>query len=388
MHAAINGQQYSIFEQYGLSLVPMDSATTVVFNGTSVNVTLPWAFTFDSTAYTTATVFQKGIISFGANQILAAYTSAVATAVATENFTCAAPFPEGACFAVQWTQGKLTTQIVLTQSGDAYYVYSGNGVDTKAPFPAFVSTSAEYMTYPAALWNNWYWTVPSENTTVALRATPRGATGLLSLPFAEDFEGALSPSRWSHLTCGAIGSACGSASGNKALTFTRTEGRSRNVASYGIDVSTCANVSVAYALGPSAASGNCTPVTGAFLAPMLNHLAGPTWITESLGRHTDTIAIPAGTNTLYLMWNLMNADGMWFLDDIRVTCATPRAASSSAAQSSAPRHSSAAQSSAAHPSSQKSASAKSSHRLVSSSKGGSSALRVCALGLLATVLAL
>eukprot|EP00727_Mastigamoeba_balamuthi_P014285 m51a1_g948 hypothetical protein (637) ;mRNA; f:278271-283492 len=407
---AVTGQ-YSIFEQFGFSLVPMDSAAAIVFNGTSAIVDLPWAFTFDSTAYTTATVYQNGIISFGVNQVLAAYAVANATAVSAKSFTCTAPFPAGACFAVQWTQGKLTTQAVLTQSGDAYFVYSGNGVDTRVSSQTYITTSATYTTYPAALWTDWLWTVPSDNAIVALRVTPRGATGLLSLPFIEDFEGALSPSRWSHLICGAIGSTCGSASGNKALTFVRTKERSRSVVSYGIDVSACASVSVAYVLGPSAASGNCTPVARAFMSAIMNHLhlVGPTW-TESLRRHADTIEIveiPPGTTSMNLMWDLMHEDGMWFLDDIRVTCAPPMSESSSqSAQSSDTRLSNSAQSSAVHQSSQKSASvtsnpksasatsnqksgsAKSSYRLVSSSKGSSLALRVCVLGLLATALAL
>eukprot|EP00727_Mastigamoeba_balamuthi_P014307 m51a1_g950 hypothetical protein (522) ;mRNA; f:287298-289552 len=389
MRAAVTGQQYSIFEQYGFSLVPMDSATAIVFNGTSAIVDLPWAFTFDSTAYTTATVYKKGIISFGTNQVLAAYALVDATAVSTKSFTCAAPFPAGECFAVQWTQGLLTTQAVLTQGGDAYFIYLG-----EVPNPAtgvYITTSATYTTYPTSLWYDWKWAFPSNSTTVALRATPRGATGLLSLPIADDFEGALSPSRWSHVIGGEISSICGSASGNKALTFINpTMGRTRLVLMYPIDVSSCANVSISFVIGPSAASGNCTPVKGEAWIAAYSDTLKYDWMYG--GRHTEFRAVSQGATQMNLLFTLEGSDGMWFVDDLNVTCFAPKAAaSSSAAQSSAAHHSSAAHSSAthhssaaqssathhssaAHQSSQKSASTKSSHKHESSSKNGSAAL--------------
>eukprot|EP00727_Mastigamoeba_balamuthi_P014263 m51a1_g946 hypothetical protein (927) ;mRNA; f:270647-273809 len=325
--------QYSFFEQFGFSLVSMDSATALTFTSTLTTVTLPWTFTFGGIEYTEAIVSSKGWINFvsantgtygtGKYPVIAAFAGPTATAVTTLSFTCAAPFQSSECFAVQWTQGKLTTQAVLAASGNIYLVWSGNKTGLTAS--TYISTgSAGAVTYPGGLWQVWDWTSPLASP-AAMLATPR-AKGLLSLPFTDSFEDALPSSTiWSHVTCGAIGTTCGSSTGT-ALTFNSPIYLNRNAQTYGIDVSGCSQVSVALVLGPSEATGNCTPVSGGtWFGPMYGTLSVSSWSWVSAGASTTLLDVSDSVSTLYLSWNWMNGEGMYYIDDLNVTCAVARA---------------------------------------------------------------
>eukprot|EP00727_Mastigamoeba_balamuthi_P014241 m51a1_g944 hypothetical protein (921) ;mRNA; f:263371-266495 len=340
--------QYSIFEQFGFSLVPMVNSTAVAFTNGAASVPLPWPFTFAGTAFKTAIVSKYGFINFislntakdgsGKYPSIAAFSNVVASSVSTRSFTCAAPFEAVECFAVQWTNGTMTTQAVLAASGNVYLVYSGDRKQFSSS--TFISTgSGGVVTYPGGLWQAWDWTEPAA-TTVALLATPR-TVGLLSLPITDAFESAQPSSRiWSHVTCGAIGTTCGSASG-KALTFTPTIDLNRNAQTYGINVTDCAQVSVSVVVGPAAASGSCTSVSkGAFLGPMYGTLSVSSWTWVVAGHRTTLLDIPAGTSTLYLSWNIMSVDGSFYLDDLNVTCAEVRTSSSAAPRATSSSHSS------------------------------------------------
>eukprot|EP00727_Mastigamoeba_balamuthi_P014252 m51a1_g945 hypothetical protein (900) ;mRNA; f:266938-270014 len=315
--------QYSIFEQFGFSLVSMVNATAVAFTNGAASVPLPWPFPFGGKAFKTAIVSQYGFINFisrntrsdgrGKYPTIAAFAGVVASSVSTRSFTCTAPFEAVECFAVQWTNGTMTTQAVLAASGNVYLVYSGDRKQFSSS--TFISTGiGGVVAYPGGTQQTWVWTDTSE-TPVALLATPR-AVGLLSLPVTDAFESAQPSSRiWSHVTCGAIGTTCGSASG-KALTFTSTVDLSRNAQTYGIDVRTC------------------TPVTGgAYFAAMLGSAVPQSWAWVDAGNGTQVVDIPEGTTALYLAWNAVD-EGMFYLDDLSVTCAEDRASSGPQATSS------------------------------------------------------
>eukprot|EP00727_Mastigamoeba_balamuthi_P013790 m51a1_g9033 hypothetical protein (1096) ;mRNA; f:231086-235317 len=320
----ISTTQYSIFEQFGFSLVPMVNASAVAFSNGAASVPLPWPFTFAGTAFKTAIVSQYGFINFislnagsdgrGKYPSIAAFSNVLASSVSTGSFTCAAPFEAAECFAVQWTNGTMTTQAVLAASGNIYLVYSGDRKQFSSS--TFISTGiGSAVTYPGGTQQTWVWTDPAA-TPVALLATPR-AVGLLNLPVADAFESAQPSSRiWSHVTCGAIGTTCGSASG-KALTFTPTVNLSRNAMTYGINVTDCARVNVSVVLGPAVAFGSCSPVTGGAFFAVFGTAARPwTWI--DVGNGTQLVDIPEGTTALNLAWNVID-EGMFFLDDLSVT---------------------------------------------------------------------
>eukprot|EP00727_Mastigamoeba_balamuthi_P002324 m51a1_g12089 hypothetical protein (101) ;mRNA; f:1234-3807 len=80
---AAPAKQYSYIQVYGFSLVPMDGAQELAFDGGYSTVQLPWRFSFGGVPYNTMYVSQR------------------------------------------WSQERLVTQGVLTQKGDVYYVYSG-----------------------------------------------------------------------------------------------------------------------------------------------------------------------------------------------------------------------------------------------------------------------
>eukprot|EP00727_Mastigamoeba_balamuthi_P014317 m51a1_g951 hypothetical protein (919) ;mRNA; f:290086-293193 len=317
--------QYSVFEQRGHSLVRMDNkseTTTLAFTDSFSKVVLPWPFTFNAVQYHLAFVSQRGFVNFG-------YLNTGSDG--TGSYPTLAPLAGEE--ATSWALGALTTQAVLTQQGDVFFVYSGSAVGPNAS--TYVSTGASWRTYAGAQWTYWVWTDPSA-ATVALRVTPRSAAGLIALPWAETFEGPLSSAFWSHVTCGEVGSACGSSSGQRALTFAGTKGLNRNAVTWGINVSACANVSVSFVVGPAVSAEGCASVAaGAWLGASMNELGWPEWRWAALGNHTEFVAVPRGTRALFLQWMLQAEDGAVFIDDISAECRTAREDTASSAAESA-----------------------------------------------------
>eukprot|EP00727_Mastigamoeba_balamuthi_P014339 m51a1_g953 hypothetical protein (916) ;mRNA; f:297426-300540 len=319
-------KQYSFLEAYGFSLISMAGVDPLPFTNGHSQVFLPFSVSFGGATYSKYYISQRGWISLGyinnattgagTYPRIAPYAGDLASAVYAQCLNCTAPFPAGLCCAVQWNQKGLKTQAVITQGGDIYYLWSGNRTGTAST--ALVSTGSSWTAYPGAIWSAWYVEDPLA-TPVAVRLAPRDIANV-SLPLSVDFETPLSPHVWSHVTGGAIGSVCGKASGNSALAFVSTLGVSRNAMTNVIDVSGCANVSVVISVGPSAALANCSPISSTvWFAPMLNTLS-PSWSSITTGRSTSYLAIPKTTSKLYLMWNLMNAEGRFYLDDLSVTC--------------------------------------------------------------------
>eukprot|EP00727_Mastigamoeba_balamuthi_P008758 m51a1_g4504 putative protein kinase domain containing protein (1201) ;mRNA; f:371786-380544 len=150
--------------------------------------------------------------------------------------------------------------------------------------------------------------------------------GMVGLPLSQSFESELSPSVWSKVTGGQVSSVCGSSSGSSALTLAPTLGLSRTALTNAIDVSGCKEVSVGVTLGPEQETPECSPVAGlVWFAAMLDDQQTPSFTSLRTGRTERSVAIPEASEKLYLMWNLVNTRGRFFLDNLDVHCLRQRA---------------------------------------------------------------
>eukprot|EP00727_Mastigamoeba_balamuthi_P014372 m51a1_g956 hypothetical protein (966) ;mRNA; f:309573-312881 len=330
---AVPTTQYSIIEQFGFSLVPMESNSSLTFYSGFAPVKLPFTFTFGGAAYNEAFICANGYINFvsintgasgsGKYPTIAPYAGETpASYGSARTFTCSAPLPAGQCYAVQWNYAHLVNQVVLHENGNAYYIYSGN---VTTGFTTYVSTGVSgSIRYADGLWTAYDWTLPAAKP-AALLVAPR-PMGLLPLPFVDSFE-TVSASSWSNVLCGQSSDVCGSASG-KALTFDPTNCHNNMAVPWGIDVSGCANVSIAFSFGPSAAKQGCSPVaTTVWWGYTLGAQTYPSWIGAPVGRTVELVATN-GATSLYLLFDSMNA-GMFYIDEVNISCAAVATSESS-----------------------------------------------------------
>eukprot|EP00727_Mastigamoeba_balamuthi_P003600 m51a1_g13237 hypothetical protein (213) ;mRNA; f:600-2595 len=120
-----------------------------------------------------------------------------------------------------WQQGSLTTQAVLTQQGDIYYVYSGSwsGITPMASVSTGTFGGITWSSVPNGFGGQWALENPAE-VPVVLRLAPRDASPL-KLPLAR----------------------------NTRMAITNA-----------IDVSACSSVLMKWRLGPAQAMATCNPV--------------------------------------------------------------------------------------------------------------------------------
>eukprot|EP00727_Mastigamoeba_balamuthi_P008094 m51a1_g3905 hypothetical protein (1184) ;mRNA; r:123684-128601 len=330
-------QEYNVIERFGFQLAQLQDATAVTFTNGFATVSLPWAVPFFGGSY------KKMFI------------------------------------AAKWVKTGLTFQAVISSKGDIYFVYSGS--DTTGSFKTFVSPGVDGVTTDAGTYfGKFYsWANPSK-TPAALQFTPK-PIGLTKLPWTTTFDTADWSASWFTVLNGQVDNLCGSSSG-KALLFT-PEAANHFAMPYGFDVSGCANVSVSFVVGPSTNSTGCNPVASRiFLGFTFGSLRyPPSWPYADVGQYTSTIAVPKNAGSFYISFNYMG-EGMIFIDDFSVTCATQSASSSSAhATSSTHTTSSAHTASSSKKSGSHSASSPSvvahSSRESSSDISGSSSLVVC-----------
>eukprot|EP00727_Mastigamoeba_balamuthi_P014361 m51a1_g955 hypothetical protein (943) ;mRNA; f:305401-308665 len=368
---AVPTTEYSFIEQFGLSLVPMDSASPVTFYSGFGSAKLPFTFTFAGAPYTGIFVAANGFINFGS--INADATGAgkyptvapyvvdpAATSASARTFTCSAPLPAGRCYAVQWNYTAVTVQVVLHENSNIYYIYSGTVSTTATPL---VSTGASgSIFYANTFWKSYDWTLPTAAPAVMLVA-PR-PMGLLSLPFHDSFD-TLSPSSWASVMCGKVSDVCGSASGT-ALTFDPTNCHNRMAIPTGFDISGCPTVAVSFFFGPAGAREGCTPVSNTiFWGYAFGVMGGPAnWLGVSVINGTNTLEVATGgAQSMFITFDYMGA-GMMFIDDLSVKCATEASSASVHTESSA---------SSTHTTSSKTEQSSSSTSACSESTEGSSA---------------
>eukprot|EP00727_Mastigamoeba_balamuthi_P012609 m51a1_g7971 hypothetical protein (903) ;mRNA; r:6046-9087 len=324
-------RQYSYLEAYGFAPVPADGAHDLVFAGGYSQVPLPWAVTFGGVPYDRMFVSQRGWINFayvndaetgaGAFPMAAPTLGSAATAVRLQCLECRAPYPEGPCCVVQWQQGGLTTQAVLAQQGEIYYVYSGSreGIASAAS----VSTGAAWSSVPGGLWSSWRLEDPAV-APVALRLAPRDAEPIRLPLFVHFATSGLSPAVWSHVTCARLSDGCCGPAGG-VLAFATEESLNRNAMTNAIDVSGCLAVSVSVfigSLGGSAARSPASPEVSC--GRMYNVPLAPLWVPLGPGLNAVTVAVPPTATTLYLVLNLRDVPGTAFADDLNVTCTSYR----------------------------------------------------------------
>eukprot|EP00727_Mastigamoeba_balamuthi_P008080 m51a1_g3893 hypothetical protein (896) ;mRNA; f:78225-82083 len=282
-------QEYNVIERFGFQLAQLQDATAVSFTNGFATVTLPWAVPFFGGSY------KKMFI------------------------------------AAKWVRG-LTFQAVLSSNGDIYFVYSGS--NTGGYFKTFVNPGVGGATTDAGtFFNTFYsWTSPSA-APAALQFTPK-PIGLTKLPWTSTFDTADWSASWFTVLNARVDDSCGSSSG-KALTFSPTTGLNRFALPYGFNVSGCANVTISFVVGPSTNSTGCDPLAnGVFFGYIFGALQYTPWNWAAAGTFSSTVVVPRNAGSLYIAFNLMNDGGMFFLDDVSVTCTAHSASSAHTASSS------------------------------------------------------
>eukprot|EP00727_Mastigamoeba_balamuthi_P002293 m51a1_g12060 hypothetical protein (282) ;mRNA; f:323-5311 len=240
-------QEYSFIKVYDFSLVPMGDAQELMFANGYAQVQLPWQFSFGGINYDKMFISQSGWINFGTSG------GEVIPMVAPTHGTSA-------------ISGGLTTQVVLTQQGDIYYVYSGS------------------------------------------------RAGITSAP-------SVSMGTVAGVTC--ISTACSS---EARMAFLPSSSINRMAITNAIDVSRCSTVLVSGHVGPDQALETCDLVaSGVYVARMDNALSSLQWTYIHRGENMVFLVIPPTTTRLYLMLSLRSRMGMAFGNDLRVTCALTRA---------------------------------------------------------------
>eukprot|EP00727_Mastigamoeba_balamuthi_P004979 m51a1_g1448 hypothetical protein (499) ;mRNA; r:146749-149068 len=112
---------------------------------------------------------------------------------------------------------------------------------------------------------------------------------------------------------------CRSSSG-KALSFALTSGLNRFVLPFSFDVS---NVSVSFIVSPSTNLSRCNPLTGGvFFGYVFGKLQYKLWNRAAPGTYASTIAVQMNTGSLFIAFDYLNGDKMFFIDDVRIECTT------------------------------------------------------------------
>eukprot|EP00727_Mastigamoeba_balamuthi_P000149 m51a1_g10130 putative legumain (1095) ;mRNA; f:19-6671 len=294
--SAIKGD---FIEVYDFQLAPMGDAQELRFSDGNLQVQLPWQFSFGGINY---------------DKIVRQLCR-----------VCSAPYPAGPCCVVQWLQGGLTTQAVLAQQGDIYYVYSGSryGITSDASVSTGGVAGATWMSVPGGLTSTWVFEDPAV-APVALRLAPRDAAPL-KLPRSVNIATSeVSPAVWSHVLGASASTACSSQPGG-VMTFLPYSNVKRIAITNAIDVSHCSAVLVSGHVGPDQAPATCSPVASSIsVARMDNELSSPQWASIRMGDSAALLAIPETTARLFLMLSLGSRTGMAFGEDLSVVCAVTR----------------------------------------------------------------
>eukprot|EP00727_Mastigamoeba_balamuthi_P000150 m51a1_g10131 hypothetical protein (834) ;mRNA; f:7325-14011 len=302
----VSRMEYSFIEVYDFQLVLIDNAQELSFDDGYAPVQLPWKFSFGGISYDKMFVSQRGWINFGSNG-------------ADDNPMVA---PTRGTAASSWLQKSLTTQAVLTQQGDIFYVYSGSrhGIISYSSVSTGTIAGATWSSFPGGLSNAWRLENPAV-APVALRLAPRDASPIRLPLFVNIAAEGASPAVWSHVMGAKISTICSS---EPLMTFLPQHNINRLAITNAIDVSCCSTVLVSGHVGPDQASETCRPVAyGVYVARMDNALSSPKGIIIGRGQNMVFLVIPPTTTRLYLM--LSADDSGWvFGDELSVTCMTSR----------------------------------------------------------------